>query len=286
MPDDQARRLIEFLLAPDAEALDCDSVREALGHYADLKVRGQPMDVWMPGVAAHLEECSACNDRFEAIAELAHFEATEGLPEVDTLWAGLADVTGRAFRAEAGAAIASQASPRRPVPLPARKDVRSLSGSGGAGRSRPLGDWRRPELWSLALVGCTALALAFAWWRTDAEARERQHTLEAVGRISEVRFLKAEDGAWARIYFRPDDDGAVMYVGGLPPLQAGQRLECWLKRAGHPELATAVDQLRPGTDWWVIDAEAPLQDYQTVSLMVNTDGQRRALLEVPLAETR
>ncbi len=283
MSDVQARRFFEFLLADDAEDLGCTSVMVVLHRYVELSVGGRPMDVFMPGVAAHLAECEPCADQYDTLRELALLEAEDRLPSVASLWRALQSGMGPSASAAAGGAIAGATSPTRPVPVPSGAAVQAATNRKRSsvpiqGRLGLVADRWLPLAAALAVV-----LLGLGWYRSDRSERHYASTVSALEDTSQMRMERSPAGAWAKVFFRPASDQMVVQAGGLPRIEAGEQIECWLKRLnGQSLLAAAFKHVNPDSDWWVIDAEQAAQDYEALTLVVNNDGHTTSLVEVPL----
>jgi hypothetical protein len=288
MPDDQAKRFFEFLLAEDAETIDCQSVLDAVHRYVDLEVEGRQADVLMPGVAAHLTGCSSCGDMYEAVAELAKREAKGELPELGELWSQLSVIGQPGGRAVAGQLIAASTSPQRVVPAPTRADLDAALGKSSTASQTRGGKWRSdPATWALAIAACLSVALGIGWWRADEGADRTADVLALTGAASEVSQTHTQDGAWAKVFFQPNDDSAVVHVGDMPRLRSGERLECWLrKRAGGTEDVAALADLDSDSGWWLIDAVQPMKDYVAMIVKVAGGTEPQSLMEVPLEASR
>lgn len=288
MSDDQAKRFFEFLLSEDAETIDCQSVLDAVHRYVDLEVAGRPADVLMPGVAAHLTGCSSCVDMYEAVAELAKREASGQLPGLGDLWSELAEIGQPGGRAVAGQLIAANTRPGRVVPAPSRADLDAALGRNSSRSQAGSGTRRRdPATWGLALAACLAVALGIGWWRADAGADRTADMLAITGAASELSQSQTPTGAWAKVFFQPNDDEAVVHVGDLPPLLSGERLECWLrKRGGGTESVAAFTGKGSESDWWLIDAVQPMRDYVAMVVAVANGAGSRSLMEIPLEASR
>jgi hypothetical protein len=59
---DRDRELIGRLLGPDGPELTCEQCFDLLDRYVDLEVAGAPADERVPGMRAHLDGCSACDE--------------------------------------------------------------------------------------------------------------------------------------------------------------------------------------------------------------------------------
>jgi hypothetical protein len=59
---DRDRELIGRLLGPEGPELTCEQCFDLLDRYVDLEVAGAPADERVPGMRAHLDGCSACDE--------------------------------------------------------------------------------------------------------------------------------------------------------------------------------------------------------------------------------
>jgi hypothetical protein len=280
MADDRARRFYQFLLTDDASSLDCVAVLDLIHRFVRLRELGHPADAMMPVLAAHFETCEPCRDVLDSVAEMARLEEAGQLPEVDALWDSLREVTGVTGRAGAGAAIAGATSPLRPVPTPSRPQVDAMRAAAGGAAASDRPWWRRPLTWGLAAAG---LALVAIWWQGDRAVSRHEQLLQDLGDSTLVRSERADSGSWARVFFDPSEEDAVVYAGGLPDLGPGERLECWLKSGGGERLlAELKDGGADGPEWWQLDTAEPLRESDVVALMVSGGEQRRSVVEVRL----
>jgi hypothetical protein len=69
--DDYKRReLIERLLGPTGYQLGCQECFELVNEYAELELVGIEAETLIPGLRAHLEGCTACNEDHESLRAL------------------------------------------------------------------------------------------------------------------------------------------------------------------------------------------------------------------------
>jgi predicted anti-sigma-YlaC factor YlaD len=64
---DRDRELIGRLLGPDGPELTCEQCFDLLDRYVDLEVAGAPADERVPGMRAHLDGCSACDEYYASL---------------------------------------------------------------------------------------------------------------------------------------------------------------------------------------------------------------------------
>lgn len=283
MADGEARRFFEFLLSEDVEDLNCSAVIAHLDRYVELAVDGRPMDVYMPGIAAHLADCEPCADQHNALRQLVQFEAEDRLPLVEGLWHEFRSLLQAPVGVGAGGAIAAATSPARPVPVPQGATFKAATHAARARGGFPglPGSWR-PQ-WLPVAAALTVVLLAVGWFRAERIARHGEGTMSALARASQVQFQRASGGAWARVYYGPTSEAMVVHAGDLPPLTDGKRLECWLEqRDGKRLLAAVLERVNPTAEWWVVHASQPARNFQTLALVLNNDGHHEPLVEVDL----
>jgi hypothetical protein len=68
-PPDQ-NRLIARLTGPAGPELGCEECFEQLDRYVELELSGADADAAIPGMRAHLEGCSACDEDHESLRAL------------------------------------------------------------------------------------------------------------------------------------------------------------------------------------------------------------------------
>ena len=66
MNDDTLKRL----LGPAEPEVLCDECFDRLDEYVELELQGEPADVRIPGMRAHLEGCPACHEDYHSLREL------------------------------------------------------------------------------------------------------------------------------------------------------------------------------------------------------------------------
>ena len=64
------RRLVRALVGPDGPELTCEQCFEQLDHYVELEAGGADAEAAIPGMRAHLEGCSACDDDHRSLLAL------------------------------------------------------------------------------------------------------------------------------------------------------------------------------------------------------------------------
>lgn len=71
--------LLERLLGPTGHEVSCQQCFDLIDEYVELEVAGIDPGSLLPGVRAHLEGCSACNEDHESLrALLAQLDAERG----------------------------------------------------------------------------------------------------------------------------------------------------------------------------------------------------------------
>ncbi len=68
--DDTPRSVLHRLLGPAGPELSCDQCFERLDEYVELELAAVSADEQIPGMRAHLEGCSACQEEHESLLEL------------------------------------------------------------------------------------------------------------------------------------------------------------------------------------------------------------------------
>jgi hypothetical protein len=75
MDDPKRMALIERQLGPTGYQLDCQECFELVNEFAELELIGVEAGTLIPGLRAHLEGCSACNEDHESLRALLVREA-------------------------------------------------------------------------------------------------------------------------------------------------------------------------------------------------------------------
>ena len=68
--DYKRTELIEHLLGPTGHQVSCRRCFELVDEYAELELAGIEAASLLPGLRAHLEGCSACNEDHESLRAL------------------------------------------------------------------------------------------------------------------------------------------------------------------------------------------------------------------------
>lgn len=68
-------RLLARLTGPAGPQLSCEACFEQLDHYVELELDGADVDAAVPGMRAHLDGCSACEEDHESLHALIALEA-------------------------------------------------------------------------------------------------------------------------------------------------------------------------------------------------------------------
>jgi hypothetical protein len=68
-------RLLGRLTGPRGPEVGCDECFEQLDRYVELELAGVDADAAIPGMRAHFEGCSACNEDHESLRALLAAEA-------------------------------------------------------------------------------------------------------------------------------------------------------------------------------------------------------------------
>jgi len=71
-------RLLARLTGPSGPELSCEQCFEELDRYVELELAGLGADAAVPGMRAHLEGCSACEEDHESLRALLLRDAGQG----------------------------------------------------------------------------------------------------------------------------------------------------------------------------------------------------------------
>jgi hypothetical protein len=66
--------LLGRLLGPADPELSCEECFEHLDRYVEVEARGGDAEATVPGMAAHLEGCPACNEDHDSLLALVNSE--------------------------------------------------------------------------------------------------------------------------------------------------------------------------------------------------------------------
>ena len=69
------RGLLEALLGPGRPELTCEECFAKLDRYVELELGGVDADTGVPGMAAHLEGCGACDEDHQSLRALVEAES-------------------------------------------------------------------------------------------------------------------------------------------------------------------------------------------------------------------
>lgn len=67
-------RLLKRLLGPAGPELSCEQCFEQLDRYVEIELGGADADEAIPGMAAHLEGCQACDEDHRSLRALLESE--------------------------------------------------------------------------------------------------------------------------------------------------------------------------------------------------------------------
>jgi hypothetical protein len=67
--------LLRGLLGPQGPELTCEECFEHLDRYVELELAGRDANAAIPGMAAHLNGCPACNEDYDSLAALVGSES-------------------------------------------------------------------------------------------------------------------------------------------------------------------------------------------------------------------
>jgi hypothetical protein len=71
-------RLLARLTGPPGPELTCEQCFQELDRYVELELAGSGADAAIPGMRAHLEGCSACEEDRESLRALLLSDASQG----------------------------------------------------------------------------------------------------------------------------------------------------------------------------------------------------------------
>jgi len=72
---DDTSRMLDLLLGPGRDEVDCDRCFDLLDRYAERAAQHGDAAQWMPDMAAHVEGCPACADELDTMIALLRDEA-------------------------------------------------------------------------------------------------------------------------------------------------------------------------------------------------------------------
>jgi hypothetical protein len=67
--------MLKRLLGPSGPELSCEQCFEELDRYVELELAGADADAAVPGMRAHLEGCSACDEEHRSLRALVEDSA-------------------------------------------------------------------------------------------------------------------------------------------------------------------------------------------------------------------
>lgn len=67
---ERAGSVLRRLLGPAGPELTCDQCFERLDEYVELELASAPADATIPGMRAHLQGCSACQEEHDSLVSL------------------------------------------------------------------------------------------------------------------------------------------------------------------------------------------------------------------------
>jgi hypothetical protein len=71
-------RLLARLTGPPGPELTCERCFQELDRYVELELAGPGADAAIPGMRAHLQGCSACEEDHESLRALLLSDASQG----------------------------------------------------------------------------------------------------------------------------------------------------------------------------------------------------------------
>jgi anti-sigma-K factor RskA len=208
---------------------------------------------------AHLAECDICRERLRqerAVVELLPraVEPIEPSPQTKAkLFARVdADLAGQAAR--------TVVEPMRPTLAPKARPARS----------------RRPLL-AFAIVAGVALLAVVGWlvWQGMPSAEEQQ--IAAIINNPQVRQITLPGtadapGASGQLYMVPGHSQAVLQVGGLEPLPAGQTYEFWFIRGQEPQPSSLFDVNADGRNTVLVKANDLVENFDAWAVSIEPSG--------------
>ncbi len=63
-------QLMRALLGPREPEIGCEECFERLDEYVELELSGEPADIRVPGMHAHLRGCPACAEEHDSLRDL------------------------------------------------------------------------------------------------------------------------------------------------------------------------------------------------------------------------
>lgn len=194
------------------------------------------------------------------------------------------------------------AAPHTPPPhvkrqLFARIAATAATEHAGASQARP---GARSRWMGVVAAGSLALALAFGAMMVDARSKvatltarveqAEQRVAQMSGQLTQGpdaaifiaapqtvgrRLASPDQRASAMMYMQPDNPHAVLVVQGLQPAAPGTTYQFWLARPGEQVPSSTFDVTQAGTAMVMIDAPAPVNQYDQVMVTVERDGGSR-----------
>ena len=70
LPMDKAEGMIKMIESTLEVELSCDEVKDLMGEYAEMVMRGDDVDKLMPLVLHHLTLCQNCREEFDAVLRI------------------------------------------------------------------------------------------------------------------------------------------------------------------------------------------------------------------------
>lgn len=70
-------RLLARLTGPPGPELSCEACFQQLDHYVELELAGSDANAAIPGMQAHLDGCSACEDDHDSLRALLLSETAD-----------------------------------------------------------------------------------------------------------------------------------------------------------------------------------------------------------------
>jgi hypothetical protein len=70
--------MIDRLLGPRGPEVSCEECFDRLDEYVELELAGEDAEARVPGMAAHLEGCPACDEEHQSLRELVLRDRSRG----------------------------------------------------------------------------------------------------------------------------------------------------------------------------------------------------------------
>jgi hypothetical protein len=292
MTPEAVGRLVRRVLATQDAEPELREAEQALAPLADAMARGQDVSTTVAWLQPFLEQSPETEDVLLSLGEVARMDLGGGLPETAELLAQLRQTMPAGGPTRVGARAADHARPRaeraavarHPSPLvtvatPAVLGVALAVAVGGWYRADRRADQsaallagleavlaQNPSVVPTANQGVPAVAPA-----DQAGCSELASTVAAA---HEARSHSEDSGDWSRVLFTPGDKLAAIWGGGPTVSASSGGLACWLVASnGARYKPRVVHQAAGGTQWWLVETDRDVADYDEMDLTSVTTGQ-------------